>query len=77
MELVTPHIGLIFWMTLSFAIVLFILGKFAWKPIMKMLREREESIETALRAAEKAKEEMDEEENEEEKTPKPNQKQDE
>ncbi|MFA5781236.1 MAG: F0F1 ATP synthase subunit B [Bacteroidales bacterium] len=58
MELVTPHIGLIFWMTLSFAIVLFILGKFAWKPIMKMLREREESIENALRAAEKAKEEM-------------------
>jgi len=58
MELVTPHIGLIFWMTLSFAIVLFILGKFAWKPIMKMLKEREESIENALRAAENAKEEM-------------------
>ena len=58
MELVTPHIGLIFWMTLSFGIVLFILGKFAWKPIMKMLKEREESIDNALRAAEKAKEEM-------------------
>ena len=58
MELVTPHIGLVFWMTLSFAIVLFILGKFAWKPIMKALKEREESIEGALRAADKAKEEM-------------------
>lgn len=58
MELVTPHIGLIFWMTLSFAIVLFILGKFAWKPIMKALKEREDSIENALRAADKAKEEM-------------------
>ena len=58
MELVTPSIGLIFWMTLSFSILLFILGKFAWKPIMGMLKEREEVIENALLAAEKAKEEM-------------------
>jgi len=58
MELVTPHIGLIFWMTLSFGIVIFILGKFAWKPIMKALKEREDSIENALLAAERAKEEM-------------------
>ena len=58
MELVTPHLGLIFWMTLSFGIVIWILGKFAWKPIMKAIKEREESIDGALRAAEKAKEEM-------------------
>ena len=58
MELVTPHIGLVFWMTLSFGIVVWILGKFAWKPIMKALKEREESIEGALKAAERAKEEM-------------------
>ncbi|NTW32988.1 MAG: F0F1 ATP synthase subunit B [Bacteroidetes bacterium] len=58
MELVTPHIGLIFWMTLSFGIVIFILGKFAWKPIMKGLKEREDTIENALLAAERAKEEM-------------------
>jgi F-type H+-transporting ATPase subunit b len=58
MELVTPHIGLIFWMTLSFGIVIWLLGKFAWKPIMKALKEREDSIDNALRAAEKAKEEM-------------------
>lgn len=58
MELVTPGIGLIFWMTLSFGIVLFILGKFAWKPIMKGLREREDSIEHALHAADEAKKEM-------------------
>lgn len=45
-------------MTLSFGLVLFLLGKFAWKPIMKMLREREESIENALHAADKAREEM-------------------
>lgn len=58
MDLVTPHIGLIFWMTLSFAIVVFILGKYAWKPVMKGLKDREESIENALKAAEKAREEM-------------------
>ncbi|MCX6273132.1 MAG: F0F1 ATP synthase subunit B [Bacteroidetes bacterium] len=59
MELVNPGIGLIFWMTLSFGAVLFLLGKFAWKPIMKALREREESIDGALHAADKAREEME------------------
>lgn len=58
MELVTPGIGLLFWMLLSFSIVLFILKKFAWKPIMKALKDRESSIEDALQSAEKAKEEM-------------------
>jgi len=58
MELVTPHLGLLFWMTLSFGLVLFILTKFAWKPITNMLKEREEKIESALRAADKAREEM-------------------
>jgi F-type H+-transporting ATPase subunit b len=58
MELVRPNIGLIFWMVVSFSIILFILAKFAWKPILGMIKEREESIENALAAAEKAKEEM-------------------
>ncbi|MHA6250145.1 F0F1 ATP synthase subunit B [Pontibacter sp. CAU 1760] len=58
MELVTPGIGLIFWQTVTFLIVLFLLGKFAWKPIMNALHERESSIENALSAAEKAKLEM-------------------
>jgi len=58
MELVTPGIGLIFWQTVTFLIVLFLLGKFAWKPIMNALSERETSIENALSAAEKAKLEM-------------------
>ena len=58
MELIQPGIGLIFWMTLSFAVLLYILGKFAWKPIMKMLNEREETIDKALHAADKAREEM-------------------
>ena len=45
-------------MTIAFGVVLFILAKYAWKPIMSALKEREESIESSLRAADKAKEEM-------------------
>ncbi len=58
MELIQPGIGLIFWMALSFLIVLFILKKFAWKPILNGLKERENSIDEALNAAEKARDEM-------------------
>lgn len=58
MKLVTPDLGLVFWMSLTFLTVLFLLSKFAWKPIMKMIREREQSIEEALNSAEKAKQEM-------------------
>lgn len=58
MELVTPDIGLIFWMTLSFSITLFILKKFAWKPILQGLKDREDSIKESLLSAEKAKDEM-------------------
>lgn len=58
MGLVTPGIGLVFWTTLSFLIVLFLLKKMAWKPILKALKEREESITEALKAADKAKFEM-------------------
>lgn len=58
MELVKPSIGLIFWMVVSFSIILFLLRKFAWKPILGMIKERELSIENALASAENAKEEM-------------------
>jgi F-type H+-transporting ATPase subunit b len=58
MDLVTPEIGLVFWTTLCFAILLFILGKFAWKPILAAVAERENSIESALLKAEAVKEEM-------------------
>lgn len=58
MELVQPGIGLIFWMTLSFAALIFILAKFAWKPILKGLKEREISIDEALNSANKAREDM-------------------
>ena len=58
MQLVTPGIGLIFWMLVSFSLVLFVLGKYAWKPIMKGIHQREDSIERALEAANEAKKEM-------------------
>ena len=58
MGLVTPDFGLIFWMVVSFSIVLFILRKFAWTPILSALHEREKSIEDALNSAEKAKEDI-------------------
>lgn len=58
MELVKPSIGLIFWMVVSFSIILFLLRKFAWKPILGMIKERELSIENALASAENAKAEM-------------------
>ncbi|MEM9832334.1 MAG: F0F1 ATP synthase subunit B [Bacteroidota bacterium] len=58
MELLSPGLGLIFWQLVGFLILLFVLGKFAWKPILNALNERESSIEEALLSAEKAKEEM-------------------
>lgn len=58
MELVKPAFGLLFWMCISFGIIVFILKKFAWTPILNMLSEREKSIQDALDSAERAKEEM-------------------
>jgi len=58
MGLVMPDFGLLFWMVVSFSILLFILKKFAWKPILKALADRENSIDEALKAAQLAKDEM-------------------
>lgn len=58
MELVTPSIGLIVWQTVAFLLLVFLLGKFAWKPVMQSIHERERSIDDALESAKKAKEEM-------------------
>lgn len=57
-SIVSFDYGLIFWMSLTFLTVLFILAKFAWKPIMKAIKDRETSIESALKSAENAKAEM-------------------
>lgn len=58
MELVKPAFGLIFWMLISFGIIVFLLKKFAWPVILKALDERERSIADALNSAMRAKEEM-------------------
>jgi len=58
MGLVSPNPGTIFWMVIIFGLVLFILRKFAWKPILNVLKEREESIANALNSAEEAKKEV-------------------
>lgn len=58
MDLVTPGIGMIFWSTLFFLILLFILGRFAWPAILSAVVARNEGIQKALDAAERAKEEM-------------------
>jgi F-type H+-transporting ATPase subunit b len=58
MELVTPDLGLVVWTTVSFLILLILLRKFAWKPILEAINERERSIEDSLSKAEAAKQEM-------------------
>ena len=58
MGLVTPNPGTIFWMLIIFSIALFILRKFAWKPILNALKDREQSISSALNSAEEAKKEV-------------------
>ncbi|MHA7877769.1 MAG: F0F1 ATP synthase subunit B [Bacteroidota bacterium] len=55
MSLITPDFGLIFWQTVTLLTVLLILGKFAWRPILNAIQERERNIEEALQAAEVAK----------------------
>jgi len=58
MDLLTPGTGLLFWQSVVFIALFLFLAKFAWKPIIGALNEREESIRQALESAEKAKEEM-------------------
>lgn len=58
MELVTPGLGLIFWMTLSFGLVLFILRKYAWKPILGTIKERENFISDSIRQSKRIQREL-------------------
>ena len=59
MDLVTPDVGLLFWTFCSFVILYLLLKKFAWKPILGSVNDRETSIREALLAAENAKKEME------------------
>lgn len=59
MELLTPQGGTIFWTAVTFAILLIILGKLAWRPILEMLDEREKKISESLEQAEIARAEAE------------------
>jgi F-type H+-transporting ATPase subunit b len=58
MDLLTPDFGLIFWMTLTFLILVVLLRSLAWKPILGAINAREAAIEEALNSAAKAREEI-------------------
>jgi F-type H+-transporting ATPase subunit b len=58
MDLLTPELGLFVWTLLAFLIVFFILRKFAWKPILSALNERETGIADSIASAERVKKEM-------------------
>lgn len=58
MELLLPSMGLLFWTLISFIVVFLILKKFAWKPILNSLNEREKTISDSLATAEKVKADM-------------------
>ena len=66
MDLLTPSFGLIIWTLLVFLIVGFILKKYAWKPILESLNEREKNISDAILSTEIVKKEMAELKNENE-----------
>jgi F-type H+-transporting ATPase subunit b len=58
MDLLTPGTGLILWQAFVFLLLVFLLARFAWKPILNALKEREMTIQQALDAAEKARAEL-------------------
>ncbi len=60
MDLLTPDVGLFFWQTVVFLLLVVLLRVFAWTPILNALKIREESIQNALSAAEEARKEIDE-----------------
>lgn len=56
MGLLSPDYGTIFWMVLAISVLFIILRKYAWGPVLKMLKEREQSIDKALQSADDARE---------------------
>ena len=64
--LVLPDIGLVFWNTVAFLGLLVVLGKFAWKPMLKAISDREKGIEDSLAKADKMKADLTDMQNENE-----------
>lgn len=59
MGLLMPHTGTVIWMLIGFLTVFFLLKKFAWKPVLNALKQRENTIEDALKAADAARKDME------------------
>ena len=59
MSLVQLDPGLFVWTILTFLVLLTVLAKFAWNPLLKMLKDREELIRSSLGDAEKARQELE------------------
>jgi F-type H+-transporting ATPase subunit b len=59
MDLITPDFGLFFWMLVTFSLVFVILKKFAWKPIVQALKERESNIQEGIENARDARNELE------------------
>ncbi|MEQ7798656.1 F0F1 ATP synthase subunit B [Pedobacter sp. ASV1-7] len=58
MDLLLPEFGLVIYQSIAFLLLMFLLAKFAWKPVLASIKEREQSIDDALNKAELAKQEM-------------------
>jgi len=58
--LLDPHLGTIIWTIITFLVVLLVLRKFAWPPLLAALDEREQRISAALAEAERARQEAEE-----------------
>lgn len=58
MDLLLPKLGLFFWALVIFVILVLILSKFAWKPIMAAIRQREDEIQNSIDEAKRVREEM-------------------
>ena len=58
-NLFTGDVGNIFWSLLTFGAVIFVLGKFAWKPLLSALQSREEFIRKSLEQAKKDRDEAE------------------
>ena len=59
MSLLTPALGTLFWTALTFVVLLFVLKKMAWKPILQMLEEREQHIKESFEKADAARKETE------------------
>ena len=59
MELLTPNWGLVFWMLITFSLLLMVLRRYAWRPILGAIKQRENKIEEALHLAEHTRAEME------------------